>query len=897
MKHYLQSESEVISALETSAEGLSSEEAERRLAENGRNRLAEGKKTGIVKRFLLQLADPMIIILIVAAVISAVIAFIEKETPTDVFIIMFVVILNAVLGVIQESKAEKAIEALKEMTAATSKVLRDGKMVTVKSEELVVGDVIILEAGDAVPADARIIESNSLKCEEAALTGESVPSEKHDVVLRAGENGDVPLGDRANMVYMGSTVVYGRGKAVITATGMETEMGKIATALSNVAEEKTPLQVKLSQLSKILTWLVLGICVFIFAFNIICEGHFAFTMEYLKSVVLPTFIVAVSLAVAAIPEGLAAVVTIVLSMGVTKMSKRSAVIRKLTAVETLGCTEVICSDKTGTLTQNKMTVTDFRSANKELLATAMTLCSDAEPDESGNAVGEPTECALVNFATKSGILKPEASEKQPRIGEVPFDSMRKMMTTVHKTQDGKIIQYTKGAPDELLRRCTKIITENGIEPLTDKKRAEILAQNKEMADKALRVLAAACRMHDSEPAEYTSEALEHDLVFVGLCGMIDPVRPEVLDAIKACRTAGIRPIMITGDHKDTAVAIALELGIITDPSQASTGAELDSLSDEEFERAVDYYSVYARVQPEHKVKIVSAWKKRGKITAMTGDGVNDAPSIKTADIGIGMGITGTDVTKNVADMILADDNFATIVYAVEEGRKIYSNIRKAIQFLLSSNMSEVITIFTASVLGFTILKAPHLLWINLITDCFPALALGVEPGEKDVMQQKPRSKNEGIFAGGLGFDLVYQGILVTILTLAAYFIGYVTSGGELTISALADASLFADAKACGITMAFLTMSMAEIFHSYNMRSQRHSIFTLGTHNFFLFGAMIAALALTTAVIEIPFLADMFDFVNLDLVHYGTALGLSVLVIPIVELVKLIQRTVAKKKAQ
>ena len=891
MKHYLQSEKEVISALETTENGLTSAEAERRLAENGRNRLAEGKKVGIVKRFFMQLADPMIIILIVAAVISAVIAVIEKETPTDVFIIMFVVILNAVLGVIQESKAEKAIEALKEMTAATSKVLRDGKMVTVKSEELVVGDVIILEAGDAVPADARIIESNSLKCEEAALTGESVPSEKHDVVLRAGENGDVPLGDRANMVYMGSTVVYGRGKAVITATGMETEMGKIATALSNVVEEKTPLQVKLSQLSKILTWLVLGICVFIFAFNVIRSGDFG--IESL----LDTFIVAVSLAVAAIPEGLAAVVTIVLSMGVTKMSKRSAVIRKLTAVETLGCTEVICSDKTGTLTQNKMTVTDFRSANKELLATAMTLCSDAEPDESGNAVGEPTECALVNFATKSGILKPEVSVKQPRIGEVPFDSMRKMMTTVHKTSDGKIIQYTKGAPDELLRRCTKIITENGIEPLTDKKRAEILAQNKEMADKALRVLAAACRMHDSEPAEYTSEALERDLIFVGLCGMIDPVRPEVLDAIKACKTAGIRPIMITGDHKDTAVAIALVLGIITDTSQAITGAELDSLSDEEFERAVDYYSVYARVQPEHKVKIVSAWKKRGKITAMTGDGVNDAPSIKTADIGIGMGITGTDVTKNVADMILADDNFATIVYAVEEGRKIYSNIRKAIQFLLSSNMSEVITIFTASIFGFTILRAPHLLWINLITDCFPALALGIEPGEKDVMHQKPRAKNEGIFAGGLGFDLVYQGILVTILTLAAYFIGYATNGGELTIAALADASLFADAKACGITMAFLTMSMAEIFHSYNMRSQRHSIFTLGTHNFVLFGAMIAALALTTAVIEIPFLADMFDFAPLDFEHYAIALGLSIIVIPVVELVKLIQRTVAKKKAR
>lgn len=890
MKHYLQSQSEVLSALRSSENGLTSSEAEARLAEHGKNRLAEGKKDGIVKKFLLQLADPMIIILIVAAVISAVIAVIEKETPTDVFIIMFVVILNAVLGVIQESKAEKAIEALKEMTAATSKVLRDGKVINVKSEDLVPGDVIVLEAGDAVPADARIIESNSLKCEEAALTGESVPSEKHETVLSAGENGDVPLGDRANMIYMGSTVVYGRGKAVITATGMDTEMGKIATALANVAEEKTPLQMKLVQLSKILTWLVLGICVFIFAFNVIKSGDFG--IESL----LNTFIIAVSLAVAAIPEGLAAVVTIVLSMGVTKMSKRAAVIRRLTAVETLGCTEVICSDKTGTLTQNKMTVTDFRSANKELLATAMTLCSDANPDENGNAVGEPTECALVNFATANGVIKPETEAKQPRIGEVPFDSMRKMMTTVHKTQDGKYIQYTKGAPDELLRRCAKILTEKGVETLTDEKRAEILRQNKEMADKALRVLAAACKPLDSEPAEYSSGALEHDLIFVGLCGMIDPVRPEVLDAIKACRTAGIRPIMITGDHKDTAVAIALELGIISDPSQAITGAELDSLSDEEFERAVDYYSVYARVQPEHKVKIVSAWKKRGKITAMTGDGVNDAPSIKTADIGIGMGITGTDVTKNVADMILADDNFATIVYAVEEGRKIYSNIRKAIQFLLSSNMSEVITIFTASVMGFTILKAPHLLWINLITDCFPALALGVEPGEKDVMQQKPRSKNEGVFAGGLGFDLVYQGFLVTLLTLAAYFIGYVTKGGEMTLAALSNADLFADAKSWGVTMAFLTMSMAEIFHSYNMRSQRHSIFTLGTHNFFLFGAMIAALALTTLVIEVPFLANMFDFVNLDLEHYFIALGLSILIIPIVEVVKLIQRAVAKKKA-
>lgn len=888
MKHYLEEKEKVLGSLGTGADGLTAEEAERRLNEHGKNRLAEGKHDGVVKRFLKQLCDPMTIILIVAAVISGVIAAVEHENPADVFIIMFVVILNAVLGVIQESKAEAAIEALKEMTAATSKVLRDGKLTVMKSEDVVPGDIVILEAGDAVPADCRIIEANSLKCEEAALTGESVPSEKHDRVLRAGEGGDVPLGDRANMVYMGSTVVYGRCRAVVVATGMDTEMGRIAEAISNVEEEKTPLQMKLSQLSKVLTWAVLGICVFIFAFNVIKSGNFGFES------MLGTFIVAVSLAVAAIPEGLSAVVTIVLSIGVTRMSKRSAVIRRLTAVETLGCTEVICSDKTGTLTQNRMTVVDTYTENKELLATAMTLCSDAAPDETGAAVGEPTECALVNFATKSGVKKAEAEARLPRVGEVPFDSVRKMMTTVHRGEDG-YIQYTKGAPDEVLRRCTKILTGDGVREITEQDRETITAANKGMADKALRVLSAAYRPLPGEPAEYTAEGLEHDLIFIGLCGMIDPIRPEVLSAIAECRAAGIRPIMITGDHKDTAVAIAMELGIITDPSQAITGAELDSLSDEEFARAVDYYSVYARVQPEHKVKIVSAWKKRGKITAMTGDGVNDAPSIKTADIGVGMGITGTDVTKNVADMILGDDNFATIVYAVEEGRRIYSNIRKAIQFLLSSNMSEVMTIFTASVIGFTVLKAPHLLWINLITDCFPALALGMEPGEKDIMKKRPRAKNEGIFSGGLGFDLIYQGILVTLLTLAAYFIGYVTMGGEMTLHALDTEGICETAKACGVTMAFLTMSMAEIFHSYNMRSQRGSIFSLRTHNFFLFGAMLAALVLTTAVIEIPLLAGLFGFAELDIVHYGIALLLAVLVIPVVELVKLVQRRVEKSK--
>ncbi len=889
MKFYLHDARDVMSELQTSDEGLPSEEAASRLQKNGKNKLAEGKKTSLIVRFLKQLADPMTIILIVAAVISGILAWVNKEVPTDVIIIMVVVVINAILGVVQESKAEKAIDALKEMTAATSKVIRDGKQITVKSEDLTVGDIIVLEAGDAVPADARIIESNSLKCEEAALTGESVPVDKHVAAVKAGENGDVPLGDRSNMIYMGSTVVYGRAKAVVCAIGMDTEMGKIAAALSDVSEEKTPLQQKLAQLSKILTGLVLGICAVIFAVGWIrgaIGGNGLDFKQIAQQVILPSFMVAISLAVAAIPEGLATVVTIVLSIGVTKMSKRSAVIRKLTAVETLGCTQVICSDKTGTLTQNKMTVTEWYTANKELLATAMALCNDAEPDDGGNAVGEPTECALVNFATSIGLSKSELASLQPRVGEVPFDSMRKMMTTVHGNKDG-FIQYTKGAPDELLCRCTRILTPDGVRELTSDDKKEILTQNKAMANKALRVLAAAYREIAVAPDEagYTSDALERDLVFVGLCGMIDPVRPEVFEAIKQCREAGIRPIMITGDHKDTAVAIALELGIIKSSAEAITGAELNELSDEELEKKIGKYSVYARVQPEHKVRIVKAWKKKGLITAMTGDGVNDAPSIKAADIGIGMGITGTDVTKNVADMVLGDDNFATIVYAVEEGRMIYSNIRKAIQFLLSSNMSEVITIFTATMLGFTILEAPHLLWINLITDCFPALALGVEPAEKDIMKQEPRSSKDGIFSGGLGFDMVYQGILVSILTLVAYYLGQ---------GLLYDPNC-GSPEAQGMTMAFLTMSMAEIFHSFNMRSQRGSIFKLNSHNLFLYGGMLASLVLTAVVIEVPFISGLFNFANIDIVEYIVALALAVSVIPIVELVKLVQRLIAKKK--
>ncbi len=884
MKFYLEEKSKVLSSVGSAENGISSAEAEKRLTENGKNKLDEGKKTSVFVRFLQQLADPMILVLIAAAAVSGIISFVEKELPTDVFIILIVVILNAVLGVLQEAKAEKALDALKEMTAATSKVLRDGKQVTVKSDELTIGDVVVLEAGDAIPADCRVIESNSLKCEEAALTGESVPSEKHNRTIKAGENGDVPLGDRANMVYMGSTVVYGRAKAVVVAVGMNTEMGKIAKALTASKEEKTPLQQKLTQLSKVLTILVLGICVVIFGVGLL-RGYLDNGSLDFKSDILPSFMVAVSLAVAAIPEGLAAVVTIVLSIGVTKMSKRSAVIRRLTAVETLGSTQVICSDKTGTLTQNKMTVVDDYTRNRALLCKAMTLCNDAEPDENDVAVGEPTECALVNYATKNGLDKRALSQAENRVGEVPFDSSRKMMTTVHSTENG-FVQYTKGAPDELLSRCKYIETENGVRELTADDRQKILSANKSMADKALRVLAAAYKKHDGKPDVYTSEALENELVLIGLCGMIDPVRPEVKAAIKECKTAGIRPVMITGDHKDTAVAIALELGIIKDASEAITGAELDNISDAEFEKAVEKYSVYARVQPEHKVRIVQAWKKKGMITAMTGDGVNDAPSIKAADIGVGMGITGTDVTKNVADMVLSDDNFATIVFAVEEGREIYGNIRKVIQFLLSSNMSEVISIFTAQLLGFTILKAPHLLWINLITDCFPALALGMEPAEKDIMKQPPRSSKAGVFSDGAGFDIVYQGLLVSVLTLGAYLIGSYIENGVFSFTAQ---------SSHGITMAFLTMSMAEIFHSYNMRSQKASIFSLKTHNFFLLGSMVAALILTTAVIEIPFVADLFDFTAIGITEYLIALGLSVLVIPVVELVKLIQRHISKKK--
>ena len=750
-------------------------------------------------------------------------------------------------------------------------MLRDGEVVQIKSEDLVVGDVVLLEAGDAVPADGRLLESASLKIEEAALTGESVPVNKFIDIIHLRDGAEVPLGDRKNMVYMGSTVVYGRGSFVVTATGMDTEMGKIADALANAAEGQTPLQIKLTQLSKILTWMVLGICAVIFAVQLLRYGRGFDT-------VMHAFMVAVSLAVAAIPEGLAAVVTVVLSIGVTNMSKRNAIIRRLTAVETLGCAQIICSDKTGTLTQNKMTVVDHFGENENLLASAMALCSDAELNADGSVTGEPTEAALVAYAAKLGLKKTALKTEFPRIGEAPFDSMRKMMSTLHKA-GGRVVQYTKGAPDEVLRRCTRYIKDGHELPMTENVRAEILAANKAMADRALRVLAAALRTYDRMPASTEPETLENELCFVGLVGMIDPVRPEVGAAIEECHRAGIRAIMITGDHIDTATAIAKELGILEGGKRAITGAELSAMNDAEFEKVFRDIAVYARVQPEHKTRIVNAWRGAGYVTAMTGDGVNDAPSIKSADIGIGMGITGTDVTKNVADMVLADDNFATIVGAVEEGRRIYDNIRKAIQFLLGSNMSEVLSIFVSTLLGFTILEPVHLLWINLVTDCFPALALGMEKAEPGIMKRKPRPAKAGIFAGGMGFDIAYQGLMISALTLLSYFIGHFMESGLWEITESAD----------GMTMAFLTMSMAEIFHSFNMRSQRGSLISLKTTNALLNGAAIASLVLTTAVCEIPFLANAFGFTSVELSEYLVAIALAFLTIPLVELVKWVQR--------
>ncbi len=884
MKYYQMTTEEVLAEIGSSADGLTQQEAAERLSKNGKNKLAEGKQQNVIVKFLKQLADPMIIILLVAALVSLVLTLVENPSPAfkdfaDVIIITVVVLLNATLGVVQESKAEQAIKALQSMTEAKCKVLRDGKMCFIDSCDIVVGDVVLLEAGDSVPADCRILEGASLKAEESALTGESVPVDKFADKI----DKEVPLGDRKNMLFMGSSIAYGRAKAVVVEAAMSTEMGKIANVLATTKEERTPLQIKMAQLSKILTYVVIGISMFIFLFKLL--------MSYVNGdgfnadVVMDSLLIAIGLAVAAIPEGLATVVTIVLSIGVTNMSKKHAVIRKMTAVETLGCAEIICSDKTGTLTQNKMTVVETYGDDIILLSKAMALCCDAQVNE-GQAVGEPTECALVNFALANGLDKTELQKDTPRIAEAPFDSLRKMMSTLHQTADG-VIQYTKGAPDEIVSHCTAVLSNGKILELDEQSKKEILEHNKAMADRALRVLAVGYKRYKDLPADISVQNIENQLIFVGLCGMIDPVREEVSEAIVRCKSAGIRPIMITGDHIDTAVAIAMQLGIITDPSQAIPGAALDSMSDEEFEKRIADYSVYARVQSEHKVRIVNTWKKLGKVCAMTGDGVNDAPSIKSADIGVGMGITGTDVTKNTADMILTDDNFATIVTAVGEGRRIYDNIRKAIQFLLSSNLAEVLAVFISTLCGFTLLRPAHLLWINLITDTLPAVALGTEKAEPNVMSRPPRLKKEGIFAGGLGLNVIIHGLFVAGITLAAYFVGAHLEGASW------------HSTEQGMTMAFLTMSMTEIFHAYNARSMTGSIFRLKNQNLLLWGAMLLSLLLTTAVIYIPGLNTAFGFVSINMVEYFTALALALAIIPLVEIqkaiVNLIRRVQTKKQ--
>ena len=885
MSYYLKSKEEVLKEVESSPEGLTTQQANERVEKYGKNKLEEPPKKTFIQKFFSSLVDPMIIMLLVAATISTFTTIYQNvvnnanESYADLFIILFVVVVNTILSVIQEDKAEEAIGALKEMTAATSKVLRDGKQVIVKSEDLTIGDVLVFEAGDAIPADCRILESYSMKVEEAALTGESVPVNKLVDVLMLKDNSlDIPLGDRRNMLYSGSTIAYGRGKAVVVAIGMDTEMGKIASALSQQEDEKTPLQKKMSELSVTLTKIVIAVCVIVFVFGVARDLIFSNNGDIFGTV-LNTFIIAVALAVAAIPEGLPAVVTVILSIGVTAMSKRNALIRKLTAVETLGCTQIICSDKTGTLTQNKMTVVDTFTNDVHLLATGMALCSDAKIDpEKKQAIGEPTEAALVNFAYKHDLPSYTLIEQQPRVGEAPFDSMRKMMSTVHKYKEG-YIQYTKGANEIVLSHCNYYLDENHqVVKLTEEVKTEITHKAKEYADRALRVLGLGYRLYDEKPANFDSENLENDLIYVGFTGMIDPCRDEVYDAIKECESAGIRPVMITGDHIDTAVAIGKDLGIITDASQAMLGSQLDSLTDEQLKEVVQKTSVFARVQPEHKTRIVRAFKDLGNVVAMTGDGVNDAPSIKAADIGVGMGITGTDVTKSVADMVLADDNFATIVNAVEEGRKINDNVRKVLQFQISSNMTEVLVVFISSIFALEVLSPTHLLWINMVTDSLPGLALGMEKAEEGVMKRKPRPSNESVFSNGAGLDIVLQGIYMATIILTSFFIGY-KMDGHLN----------------GMTMAFLTINLAELFHAISMRTQRGSLIKLKTFNWWLFGALTLTFLLNIALIYVPAFEVLFDFAPINFTEFMIALALAFSVLPVLEVYKFIMRTIDKKK--
>ncbi|MDC6398602.1 cation-translocating P-type ATPase [Lactiplantibacillus pentosus] len=872
---YQQSLPAIYQELETDEHGLQQSAATQRLEQYGPNALNQQKTTSLLQKFIAQFKDFMIIVLLVAALIAA-----FTGEAVDAVIILLVVVLNAIFGVFQESKAEEAINALKEMSAPDATVLRDGQLQTVKSDALVPGDIVSLEAGDIVPADLRLIESASLKVEESALTGESVPVEKQAEMVADGE---LPIGDRLNMAYMNSNVTYGRATGIVVATGMQTEVGRIAGMIEAADETTTPLQANLTQLGKSLTILILVIAAVVFGIGML-RGQ-----ESLINMLLT----AISLAVAAIPEGLPAIVTITLALGTQRMAKRHALVRKLPAVETLGSTDIIASDKTGTLTQNKMTVeklvlnqelVDARTTELPLdshLAQVMILSNDTKIMSDGLA-GDPTETALIQYNLDQNYPVDQLLEQRPRVNEVPFDSERKLMSTVHPLEDGRFLVAVKGAPDELLKRVTQVETNGEVEPLTKTSRDQILSVNHELATQALRVLAFAYKIVTSVPATVNSDTLENDLIFAGMVGMIDPERPEVEQAVAEAKSAGIRPLMITGDHRDTAEAIAVRLGIIDEGEDDAviTGAELDAMSDDEFGKKVGDYSVYARVAPEHKVRIVNAWQKRGKVVAMTGDGVNDAPALKAADIGIGMGITGTEVSKGASDMVLADDNFATIVVAVEEGRKVFANIQKAIQYLLSANLGEVLTLFVMTMLGWQILAPVHILWINLVTDTLPAIALGVEPTEKNIMQHKPRGRNSNFFSGGVFSSIIYQGLLEGGITLFVYWMA-------LTYPVHASASL---AHADALTMAFATLGLIQLFHAFNSKSIHESLFTVGLfrNKFFNWSILIAFVMLAITIV-VPGLNGLFHVTHLDAYQWGIVAAAALSMVIIVEIVKFFQR--------
>lgn len=878
---YTQSEETVLAQLESSRKGLTSAEAQQRLVAYGRNELDEGEKRSLFMKFLDQFKDLMIIILVVAAFLSVLTE--GMEGLTDAIIILAVVILNAAFGVYQEGQAEAAIEALKSMSSPLARVRRDGHVIEVDSKELVPGDIVLLEAGDVVPADMRLLEVNSLKIEEAALTGESVPVEKD---LSREVSADAGIGDRVNMGYQNSNVTYGRGMGVVTNTGMYTEVGHIAGMLANADETDTPLKQNLDNLSKILTYAILVIAAVTFAVGVFLRGQRP----------LEGLMTSVALAVAAIPEGLPAIVTVVLSLGTQVLAKRNAIIRKLPAVETLGSTEIIASDKTGTLTMNQMTVekvytngalqessADIAFDNNTLRV--MNFANDTKVDPAGKLIGDPTETALVQFGLDHRFDVREALVSEPRVAELPFDSDRKLMSTIHKQADGRYFIAVKGAPDQLLKRVTQIEENGDIRPITEADKQTILATNKDLAKQALRVLMMAYKYTEVIPALET-EVVEAELIFSGLVGMIDPERPEAAQAVKVAKEAGIRPIMITGDHQDTAEAIAKRLGIIEEDGvdHVFTGAELNELSDEAFQKVFRQYSVYARVSPEHKVRIVKAWQNEGKVVAMTGDGVNDAPSLKTADIGIGMGITGTEVSKGASDMVLADDNFATIIVAVEEGRKVFSNIQKTIQYLLSANMAEVFTIFLATLFGWDVLQPVHLLWINLVTDTLPAIALGVEPAEPGVMKHKPRGRQSSFFDGGVKEAILYQGALQTILVLGVY--GFALMFPEHTS--------YHDVHADALTMAYVTLGLIQLVHAYNVKSVYQSIFTVGLfkNKLFNYSIPVAFVALMATVV-VPGFNKFFHVTHLTLTQWLVVIVGSLLMVAFVELVKAIQRSVGQ----